>query len=237
MSASPLPLILLPGLGANARMFREQKKVFPQLIVPDWIPPRPNETMAQYAHRFIDIINPGTPFYLGGASFGGIIAYEMAQHVRPEALFLFASGRSHHHMVGWLKKVRSIAHMTHIIPWNAANLVSEMTLMLAGDVMPFSMYALLRHLHHKETPFMKWGLHAILRWKPSDYNQTFPIHHLHGERDPFFPAKKSGACHIIPGAGHLLTKTHHEEVNQFIASRIQLSEINTDDHTVAIDTR
>ncbi|MFT3880833.1 MAG: alpha/beta hydrolase [Gemmatales bacterium] len=216
-----MPLILLPGLGANARMFREQKKVFPQLIVPDWIPPRPNETMAQYAHRFIDIINPGTPFYLGGASFGGIIAYEMAQHVRPEALFLFASGRSHHHMVGWLKKVRSIAHMTHIIPWNAANLVSEMTLMLAGDVLPFRMYALLRHLHHKETPFMKWGLHAILRWKPSDYNQTFPIHHLHGERDPFFPSKKSGACQIIPGAGHLLTKTHHEVVNQFIASHIE----------------
>jgi pimeloyl-ACP methyl ester carboxylesterase len=82
---------------------------------------------------------------------------------------------------------------------------------------------------------MKWGLHAILRWKPSKYNQTFPIHHLHGERDPFFPAKKSGACHIIPGAGHLLTKTHHEEVNQFIASRIQTSEINTDNHTIAID--
>ena len=220
MTASPIPLILLPGMGADARMFREQKKTFPQLIVPEWIPPRRSETLVQYAHRFADTINPSKPFYLGGASFGGIIAYEMAQRLRPEALFLLACGRSPGHMTAWLNKVRSIAHITHLLPWDVASLVSELGLSLAGNTMPFTIRSLLKHLHHKETQFMKWSLHAILRWKPSTLNHDFPIHHLHGERDPFFPAKHSGACQIVPGAGHLLTKTHYEVVNQFIAERI-----------------
>lgn len=220
MTAGPPPLILLPGMGADARMYREQKKVFPQLVVPEWIPPRRSESLVKYAHRFADVINPGKPFYLGGASFGGIIAYEMAQHLRPEGLFLIASGRSPDLMVPWLRQIRSIAHITHILPWETASLVSELGLKLAGNVLPFRMRALLKHLHHKETPFMKWSLHAILRWQPADRSTPFPIHHLHGQRDPFFPAAHSGACQIVPGAGHLLTKTHHEVVNQFIAERL-----------------
>jgi pimeloyl-ACP methyl ester carboxylesterase len=220
MSASPISLILLPGMGADARMFREQKKAFPQLIVPEWIAPRRSETLVQYALRFADAIKPDKPFYLGGASFGGIIAFEMAQHLRPEALFLLACGRSPGHMTDWLKKVRSIAHITHLLPWDLASLVSELGLSLAGNTMPFTIRSLLKHLHHKETSFMKWGLHAILRWKPSTMTPDFPIHHLHGEHDPFFPARRSGACQIVPGAGHLLTKTHHQIVNQFIAERI-----------------
>lgn len=207
-------------MGADARMFREQKKAFPQLIVPDWISPRRSETLVQYAHRLADAINPGTSFYLGGASFGGIIAYEMAQHLRPEALFLIASGRSPKLMVNWLRRVRSIAHITHVLPWDFASLTSEMSLALLGDMLPFTIKALLKHIHHKETPFMKWSLHAILRWQPNPKPVDFPIHHLHGQRDPFFPADTSGACQIIPGAGHLLTKTHHQIVNQFIAERL-----------------
>lgn len=220
MNDKPLPLILLPGMGADARMFREQKKAFPQLVVPDWIPPLRGETLVEYAHRFAEAINPGTPFYLGGASFGGIIAYEMAQHVRPESLFLIASGRSYQRMVPWLRRVRSIAHMTQILPWDVASLVSELGLGVAGSVMPFPVRVILKHIHHQRTPFMKWSLHAILRWEPSDYVPTFAIHHLHGARDPFFPANQSGACQIVPGAGHLLTMSHHQVVNQFIADRI-----------------
>lgn len=217
---SPPPLILLPGLGVDGRMYREQKKAFPQLVVPDWIPPRSHEPIAEYAQRFIQHIDPGVPFYLGGASFGGILAGEMSRHRQPLALFLFASGRSPKRLTGWLQRLRSIAHMTQILPWDTASLVSELTLALPSRVIPFPVRALLKHLHHSETDFMRWGLPAVLRWKPTDLPTTFPIHHLHGERDPFFPAAKSNACEVVPGAGHLLTKTHYEVVNRFLAQRM-----------------
>jgi hypothetical protein len=42
--ADPLPLILLPGMGADARLFAAQKLAFPALVVPPWLPPQPGET-------------------------------------------------------------------------------------------------------------------------------------------------------------------------------------------------
>ena len=33
-------LLLLPGLGADRRLFEPQRQAFPQLVVPPWIPPR-----------------------------------------------------------------------------------------------------------------------------------------------------------------------------------------------------
>lgn len=215
------PLILLPGLGVDARMYREQKKVFPQLIVPNWIEPRSHEPIAQYAQRFMDHTDPGVPFYLGGASFGGIVAGEMARHRQPLALFLLATGRSPQRLSGWLRRLRSIAHLTQLLPWDSASLLAELALAIPERTLPFPIRALLKHLHHSETDFMRWGLPAVLRWKPTNLPATFPIHHLHGERDPFFPAHQSDACEVVPGAGHLLTKTHYAVVNRFLAERMQ----------------
>lgn len=213
-------LVMLPGLGADARMYREQKKAFPQLVIPEWIPPMKQESLAEYARRFLQSLNLKEPYYLGGASFGGMIAYEMASVQPPRGLFLLSSARSPQAMTRWLQYVRSIAHLTQVLPWDAASLVAELGLSLPASWLPFRVKMVLRHLHHDETDFMRWGLPAVLRWKPTVYQNTFPIHHLHGERDPFLPASISQANVIIPQAGHLLTKTHSEEVNRFIAERL-----------------
>lgn len=219
-AATTRPLFLLPGLGADARMYREQKKVFPQLIVPPWIQPLPGESLSHYARRFARELNPCQPFFLGGTSFGGILAQEMARYIKPDALFLFACGRSPDHMTPWLRKVRSLAAITKILPWDSASLVSELGLKIAEPVMPPAVRSLMKHLHHREIPFVRWGLHAVLRWQAPNHSMHIPVHHLHGERDPFFPASLSGACEIVPGAGHLLTRTHPDAVNRFISARL-----------------
>lgn len=219
-AVSTRPLILLPGLGADARMYREQKKAFPQLVVPNWIEPLSGESLQQYAKRFAREINPGKPFFLGGSSLGGIIALEMSRYINPDALFLFACGRSHKQMTPWLRKVRSLAALSQILPWNTASLVSELGLTLANPVIPSTVRSLMKHLHHREIPFVKWGLHAVLRWESQWHSTDVRVHHLHGEKDPFFPARLSGACEIVAGAGHLLTRTHHDAVTRFIAARI-----------------
>jgi pimeloyl-ACP methyl ester carboxylesterase len=217
---TPPPLIMLPGLGADARMYRAQKEAFPQLVTPDWIPPKKQESLAEYAQRFLQSLDLQGPYFLGGASFGGMIAYEMALAQPPRGLFLLSSARSPQAMTNWLRRIRSIAHITQILPWDAASLVAELGLGLPDRLLPFRVKMVLKHLHHDETDFMRWGLPAVLRWKPSELASTFPIHQLHGERDPFLPAKLSQADLIVPKAGHLLTKTHAEEVNRFIAERI-----------------
>ncbi|MFZ1934503.1 MAG: thioesterase domain-containing protein, partial [Thermoguttaceae bacterium] len=82
---STLQLILLPGLGADHRLLEPQRAAFPQLIVPPWIPPRKHESLPQYAERMAQTVAPphDVPLVLGGVSFGGMLAYEMARWLKP----------------------------------------------------------------------------------------------------------------------------------------------------------
>src|SRR6476619_5718672 len=81
------PLILLPGMAADGRLFRHQRTALPCLRTPDWIAPLDREPLAEYAQRFAQAINPGRRCFVGGASFGGLVALEMAAHLQAEACF------------------------------------------------------------------------------------------------------------------------------------------------------
>jgi hypothetical protein len=61
-----LPLILLPGLGADARMFSSLRNGLPQLVTPAWIEPLRGETIAQYARRYAPLIDPVVPVLSAG---------------------------------------------------------------------------------------------------------------------------------------------------------------------------
>src|SRR3954470_18150998 len=89
------PLILLSGMGADDRVFAPQREAFPQLMVPGWIAPEStDESLPSYAKRLAKRIDPGEPCFIGGASFGGFVALEMARHLQAKACFLIGSVRS-----------------------------------------------------------------------------------------------------------------------------------------------
>src|SRR5262245_12121006 len=100
---TPLPLILLPGIGTDARLFALQKMAFPQLVVPEWIEPRWNESLPDYAQRMAAEIDPGGPCYIGGVSFGGMIALEMTKHLPARACFLISTIRSARELPFWAR--------------------------------------------------------------------------------------------------------------------------------------
>jgi pimeloyl-ACP methyl ester carboxylesterase len=213
------PLILLPGLGADARMYREQKKAFPQLVVPDWIAPQGRESLASYSHRLLESVDLPEEYYLGGSSFGGMIAYEMALRRPPLGLFLLSSCRTPRHMKPWLRKVAKLSPLTRLLPWQTAALLAEVGLGLPDGLLPFRLRMLLKHLHVDQVPLVRWGVEAVLRWNPTPGEVTCPVHQLHGERDPFLHPVLPHA-ELVPRAGHLLTKTHSQVVNRFLAERL-----------------
>lgn len=87
-------LLLLPGLGADRRLFDAQRACTAPIEVIEWIEPHREESLADYAKRLAATIDTSSPFLLGGASFGGMVALEMARHVRPRAVVLIGSCRS-----------------------------------------------------------------------------------------------------------------------------------------------
>ena len=88
------PLILLPGMGGDARLYARQRAVFSELVVPNWIEPERNESLVDYAARFAKVIDPGEPCFIGGMSFGGVVSLEVATHLLTRECYLFGSIRS-----------------------------------------------------------------------------------------------------------------------------------------------
>jgi pimeloyl-ACP methyl ester carboxylesterase len=66
-------------------------------------------------------------------------------------------------------------------------------------------------------PFLRWACRAILSW-PGVIELPTPVRHIHGDRDRIIPVRRVNADRIVPGAGHLLTLTHPDAVNDFLAN-------------------
>jgi pimeloyl-ACP methyl ester carboxylesterase len=215
-------LVMLPGMGVDARLFEPQRRVFPNLQVPPWIEPRPRETLAGYAQRWARTLDVRPPFFLGGVSLGGIVAYLAARHLQPRAVFLVATCRSGRAISRAFRIGESISRA--IPEWvlrrlrgPAANFVAWL-----DDCGPRHRQALHDIAIDCPIPFQRWAGHAITRWdRDGDPAEPgVPVHQIHGGQDRLIPLIPREADHVIPDGGHLINLTHADEVNRFILERI-----------------
>jgi pimeloyl-ACP methyl ester carboxylesterase len=221
MSKQYPKLILLPGLGTDERLFERQRSAFPDLWVPPWIPPRNGETMADYAARMAEVIakRQTEPFVLGGVSLGGMLSYEIARHVKPQAAVLISSCRTRMGVNGFL---RTAGHLWPVVPTGAfrvVKFVSLPALRMFGSLMPEHRRLCAKMFSESDPWFMHWAVSAILNWNPDPLGQT-PIFQIHGAHDRLIPAKYVVPDEIIPDGGHLINLTHADAVNAFIQNVI-----------------
>ena len=209
------PLILLPGLGGDPRLFDGQRAAFPELVTPRWIPPRPREPLTDYAARFAQVIDPECQCFLGGVSFGGVVALEVASHLKTRECYLIGSIRSPQQMPFRLKLLRPISDLI-VIPKR----LSPWALTCGGRRLKPTVRGALHQLKDSDEHFLRWAAGAILRWVPSADIAHVKVVQIHGERDRVFPIRKVSADVTIANAGHLVSLTHANEVNRYLRERM-----------------
>lgn len=211
-----VPLILLPGLAASCEVFEPQRKRFPSLIVPEWPKPDRGETLSQYAERFAASLIPVGPCVLGGLSFGGMLAQEMTRFLQPRGLILIATIRGPDELPLYAKAGRSLRGL---IPWLPVGCLQQLSRVMecpgVRSVFPFRRI-LARQFREADRELFCWSLDQIVRW-PAAPVVTCPTWHIHGDRDPVLPASRTSPDRLVPGGGHVLTLTHPQAVNDYIA--------------------
>jgi pimeloyl-ACP methyl ester carboxylesterase len=217
MTNQPPKLILIPGLGTDERLFERQRQAFPDLWVPPWILVRDDESLAIYAARMAEIIRErqSEPIVLGGVSLGGMLAYEIARHVKPQAVVLIASCRTRRGIRGFF---RAAGHIWPIVPSGAfkvAKFISIPALRMFGELMPEHRRLCAQMFSESDARFMHWAISAILNWNPAPLVQT-PVYQIHGAHDRIIPLKCVAPDEILPHGGHLINLTHADAVNAFI---------------------
>jgi pimeloyl-ACP methyl ester carboxylesterase len=203
--------MLLPGLGADAALLEPQRRAFPDLEVLPWLDPRPGESLEEFGRRMAESSTLDSGAVIGGVSFGGMVATAMARHVRPRALVLIASSTSGRAVRGYR---RVAATLLAALPWRrpVPRPLWPVVAWFFGAHVPEHRQALYRLLALAPTPFVQWGLSAILRWSPAAGPAT-RVRHIHGTSDRVLPIRAVQPTDVVPGGGHFINVTHAEQVN------------------------
>lgn len=211
--ANGVPLILLTGMAADERLFEPQLERFPQLKVPAWISPLPGESLRAYAARFAPLIDPGCPCIVGGASFGGMVALEMAAHLPALACVLIGSVRSPRELSWRWRMLRPLACFG---PDNLGKL-ADISARLGRRVLRRGMVRRLERLSQPHAAFVRWAMCAVLRWQPSPAARQVKIFQIHGDADCSLPVALTRPDVVVAGGGHALTLFSPQAVNEFLA--------------------
>jgi pimeloyl-ACP methyl ester carboxylesterase len=215
------PIIMLSGMGADARVFKKQVQQVPRFTVPEWIEPLPGEPLAQYAERFAAAVDPGEPCLIGGASFGGFVALEMVRHLDARGCVLVGSVRSPDELPGNLKALRRVAGASKALPFGLLAMGSKVALSSCGTNSETHWADLLRQISDSDAAFLRWACGAVLEWRDAPDIGNTPIHQIHGGKDFVLPARNTRPDVVIADAGHALSMSHPDEVTDFIRQRVQ----------------
>lgn len=223
--ASAVRVLLLAGLGADARLFEPQRQAWPALETPAWIMPTHDETLPGYAKRLVSHLELGTTdrLILGGASFGGMVALEMARHVQTAGIVLIGSSRGG---LGAPGRLRYLEMLTRMVPESIeATAAGPLLQAFAGLERINVEQRMLLAAMAAAAPirFVRWGAQATVEWMSGAAPELgdVPIFQLHGRRDWIIPPAMSGAKSFIEDGGHMINLTHAAEVNAALLQAIQ----------------
>jgi pimeloyl-ACP methyl ester carboxylesterase len=216
-------LLLFPGLGVGADLFRPQRSISAKIIIRPWPIPMENESPAHYAHRMIDGFDPPPNLFLGGMSFGGMLALEAAKYLNPRGVFLIASardGRAHASLFQLLGKIlpgMPMARIEILLKLLAPSLVR-----IVGRPNRSQRELLLSLVRHAHLPLTRWGAGASMNYVFTG-KLDCPIWHIHGDIDRVVPIEnvRREVDTVVPNAGHIVNVTHAGIVNRFIEGRME----------------
>lgn len=225
MTNDPPPLILLPGLGADSRIWTPQIQAFPQLVAPDFIPSKSDDTLSAYADRLAGVLSERhdltRPFFLGGVSFGGMVAVEMTRRLKPLAVLLVAACRSRRQIsrpfraaeraVQWIPDLVARRLADGPVPWLFSKLerLDAESQKLLTDI-----------AREADVTEVKWQARAVAGWdgeRPTDV----PVRSIHGRLDRVIPLKSIQADEVIEDGRHLIHLTHPARANAFLAREMK----------------
>jgi hypothetical protein len=204
-----MTIYLLPGVGADERLFQYLTLGDHEVIPIHWITPNTDDTIENYAAKIALQIS-GTDSVLIGQSFGGMMAVEIGKIMPfqkiiiissmvsadelPRRYRLAADLRLHKLLAGVLKR------SYRLINWTL------------GAVDPIRRKLLADMLRDSDEKFMTWAIEKIVTWK----NRTVPpnLVCIHGDKDKVLPLRR--AEYIIKGGTHVMVADRADEVSAAI---------------------
>ena len=218
-------LVLFSGLAADGRLFERQRRGLEpagvRVETPSWIEPlTDHEPLASYAGRMAALLaprEPGERLFVGGVSFGALVALEVARHL-PDVHGVF--------IMGGCRDTRAVAPFfrfaclaAQYVPTPVLKSIlygSPAALVLFESLNWEHMRLYSRMVNDASPRQVRWSAGALLGYQSPGDPPGVPVRLLHGQRDLLIPVKNVNADYVIPRGRHLIALTRPKEVNEIL---------------------
>ncbi len=206
-------IFLIPGLGADARIFQYIDLQGHDVVPVSWVEPEKQDTLSSYAQKLIDHykITPGSVVI--GSSLGGMLTVEIAKRLKLDKAVLISSIKTASEAPKLHKWYRFLP-LYKLIPSSWLPQIGFIVRMAMGKMSKHHQELFESMLKGTSPKFIKWALGAILHWD----NQTIPanVYHITGDKDKVFPHQRIKGATIIEGGTHIMIYTKAKEINNWL---------------------
>jgi pimeloyl-ACP methyl ester carboxylesterase len=212
---------LIPGMGADHRLFTHFDLKYGQMHYLNWIHHGKSKNLMEYAHLMAERIKTENNV-LVGSSMGGMVAVEMSKIVNPLATVLVSAPVGRHEFPQILKTFDAIRLHKALTP-KQIPLISGLADLFMGFKTPEQRALFYDMLKGNGTDFLHFSVGAVLGWKNTEPPAGRFIQIL-GSQDKLFKASKINGHHVIEGSGHFTAFEKAREVcdiiNEYIREKI-----------------
>ena len=216
---SDTKIYLIPGLGADGRMYTHQLKVLSNATILEHQKPLKGETIAGYAKRLAKKIDTSEPFILVGTSLGGIIAIELAKIVNPEKVIIISSVKHRGEMPQWMRAMKHLKLHNLLSGENYIRLSNSNAKRVLTNRDHKAARLIVDMQNESDPEFIGWAINEVVNWNGAKEHSKNVIH-IHGTHDRLFPPMNIKDAIYIRGGSHVMGMTQGEDVNKALLEAI-----------------
>ena len=204
---------MIPGLGADSRIFKRLDLDDRDITRIDWIIPAPSDTLNTYAQKLIDQYHITHGSIIIGNSMGGMIAMEIGKIIQCDKIILISSIRTVDEAPGYFSFFRSIP-VYKIIPENMLSSLDYLLDLFFGKLEKLDKGLFLSMLRKWSPEFLKWAIEAVLQWD----NKIVPENTwlITGDKDLVFPYKNAKDAIIVKGGTHVMIYDKAHQISEIL---------------------
>ncbi len=213
-------ILLIPGLGADHRLFRFLDFGHHEASVLRWIPPSPGELFNDYLRRSAASFELNDPVILIGVSLGALAAMELREMMPVKKTILISGIKNKFEMPPYFRWFRK-TNIHHKIPPHYFKDAALLLKPLVSDGQNKEGRNLFNEMvRDADERFIIWGIDAALHWNRSSYDRNMLVH-IHGSGDFVFPSRYLSHCdYLIEGGTHDLVMSRYAEINRILENEL-----------------
>ena len=218
MPVKTIHVYLMPGMSANFLIF--EKIEFPSNFTVhylEWIDPRNDESLEDYAKRYSKLIIHKDPVLIG-VSFGGVLVQEISKIIEYKKLIIISSIKCNDELPSHMK-FGKITKSYKLLPFKWINDFESLISFVLGPKIKRRLELYRKYLSVRDENYLSWSIKELIEWKQSKPIDN--IIHIHGSKDLIFPTNFLSDYIELPRGDHAMILKRAEWINKKIPKLIE----------------